>query len=448
MAKIRSHACWVGVAFTLLEPPVRALRPLPLAALLGSIALGGAAHAGAWTTAGMVGGGNSAQLLQSSGSALLSPTTATAPSGTTVSFNVSGGTGSYSWSMLANLSGGSIAPGDASDALYTAGPVNGIQDIIQVTDSSGATATATITVPGPTQHATCSATATVYTPAENTSGVVMFEDNWPANGDLDFNDQLIAYNYEFSLDSTGAYVQEMIANLSVLAVGAGIHNGISLHLPLPAGTAVTAIETIDSQNITLSPSANPNDIELIFPLIADTRSLFTRQDTWINTSTRFATQTGNSMTVTLTFTSPVQLDPSLAPYDLFIARTETPSHEIHLPQYSGTASMDTTLFNTSDDNSSTTGGLHFINENGLPFALTVPDVIAWPQETVAIDRVYENITAFGTSGGAYNLDWYASADATGLAFTAGLGGTLPPVPSPISESPAIGCAPGGARTAR
>jgi len=221
----------------------------------------------------------------------------------------------------------------------------------------------------------------------------------------------------------------------VLAIGATLHNGLYIHFPLPVGTDVTAVETIGDQTTTLSPLGG-NETDLVYELISDTRSLFdstTAMEPFINTEVNVATATAQPITLTLTFSQPVALDPSQTPYDLYIERVSAPAgHQIHLPQYAGTATMDTTLFNTDDD-ASVQSGLHFINGNGLPFALAVPDVIAWPQETVSIGLVYEDIVSFGSSGGEYDQDWYSGADATDLAFTAGLGGSSPPGPAAITD---------------
>jgi Domain of unknown function (DUF4842)/PEP-CTERM motif len=52
-----------------------------------------------------------------------------------------------------------------------------------------------------------------------------------------------------------------------------------------------------------------------------------------------------------------------------------------------------------------TGG-HYVNKSGLPFALDVPKIIAWPAEGVPIDLAYPDIDAYFASGGTQHTDWY------------------------------------------
>ncbi len=78
----------------------------------------------------------------------------------------------------------------------------------------------------------------IYSPAQGTFGTVLFEDSRPQDGDLDFNDQFVAYSYQFLRDANGNVVT-MKADFSVLAAGATYQNGLNLHLPLLRGERAT-----------------------------------------------------------------------------------------------------------------------------------------------------------------------------------------------------------------
>jgi hypothetical protein len=73
------------------------------------------------------------------------------------------------------------------------------------------------------------------------SGELLFEDNWPQDGDFDLNDQTVAHGFAFQLDSSGN-VSAMHATFRVLSAGAALHNGLYLHLPLPGGTPLIATD--------------------------------------------------------------------------------------------------------------------------------------------------------------------------------------------------------------
>lgn len=75
--------------------------------------------------------------------ALTPPATTVAP-GDTVTFVATAGSGAgYVYSLQANASGGTIDP---VTGVYTAGPTDGVTDVVLVTDSQGATATADVAV--------------------------------------------------------------------------------------------------------------------------------------------------------------------------------------------------------------------------------------------------------------------------------------------------------------
>jgi streptogramin lyase len=73
----------------------------------------------------------------------IAPATATVDPGFQTAFSATGGTPPYLWSLSTNNSGGSIT----SAGVYTAGGTGNVTDIVTVTDSLGATASAIITVP-------------------------------------------------------------------------------------------------------------------------------------------------------------------------------------------------------------------------------------------------------------------------------------------------------------
>ena len=73
----------------------------------------------------------------------VSPSSVTVAPGSSQTFTVSGGSGTgYIWVLTTNASGGTIS----GNGVYTAGATGSVTDVARVTDSLGATATATIAV--------------------------------------------------------------------------------------------------------------------------------------------------------------------------------------------------------------------------------------------------------------------------------------------------------------
>ena len=74
----------------------------------------------------------------------ITPSSASVSPGGTVGFSASGGSGSgYAWSLRSTAGGGHI---DASTGSYVAGPQSGVLDVIDVVDSLGNAASASVTV--------------------------------------------------------------------------------------------------------------------------------------------------------------------------------------------------------------------------------------------------------------------------------------------------------------
>ncbi len=70
-----------------------------------------------------------------------------------------------------------------------------------------------------------------YYPNNSDFGSVVFEDLWPAQGDYDFNDLSIAYQYAF-YNNTSNKTDEMEGTYHIRATGAEYNNGFGVALPV------------------------------------------------------------------------------------------------------------------------------------------------------------------------------------------------------------------------
>lgn len=318
------------------------------------------------------------------------------------------------------------------------------------------TRTAVVVVNAPSGNGSCSGVAVVGVPGINSFGMLLYEDAWPHDGDLDFNDQTIAYNYLFTLHADHSVAQLQVT-YNVLAVGAGLRNGLYLQLPLTWAAAESiSLFTTDSQGRTTTTTpvctggaaACPSDGSgaLDIKLAADTRKLFANaSQKYINTDPLETTQTpAPAIKLLLTFKAGTVLATSLAPYDVYLSRPspyQTGTElEIHKMNYAGTSKMDPTLFGQYDDGSALPGsiaaGLHFLNRSGVPFVLDVPHQLEWMQERVELGRGYLHLTDLAQ--GQYDSDWYLKATDPSLLFTEGalIGGqpSLPPTAQMVGSS--------------
>jgi LruC domain-containing protein len=242
------------------------------------------------------------------------------------------------------------------------------------------------------------ASAVTYIPAEGASSMMAWEDLWPSAGDLDFND--LVFSVQWALRSSAGKVTSARLTLGVLAVGSDYHNGFGLHLPVPKDQVQEVLLSVDGQPATaLTPAP---DGELTVVLFDDARTLFGGQEGPINSLG--APLAAPQVVVEVSFATPVTLSAAEAPYDLFLFRSNDPTHQVHPPAYAGTLAMDAALFGTADDGSG--GGRNFVDTRGLPFVLTFPQVVPYPAELTSIEQLYPDIVGFAASGGATNADFY------------------------------------------
>ena len=248
------------------------------------------------------------------------------------------------------------------------------------------------------------AVGSTFYPAQGDHGMLLFEDLWPDNGDLDFNDAVITYNYVFKLDDHGRAIG-LRATFNALALGGDHTLGLGLHLPVPRSAARFVTRVVGNGEAEwLTPSEQ--DAELTLRLSPNLRELFGGESGPINSDPSRPVRVGEPIEVDIVFWDPQPLLVGASPYDLYVFRANDPAHEIHRPEFTGTAAMRSQLFNSGDDGSSVSRS--FVNRQGLPFALVFPTLVPYPSEGVEISRLYPDIVGFATSGGANNQDFYVS----------------------------------------
>jgi LruC domain-containing protein len=255
------------------------------------------------------------------------------------------------------------------------------------------------------------ASGELFAPAEGVHGTVAFEDQWPSNGDLDFNDVVVAYHYRYRLDAQGR-VRSVRATYDVLALGGNLSNGLGLRLPAARGAMASATRTVGG--VTTALSASPADAEVTLVISPNLRELFGNEAGRINSVTGPAPLSAVRVVVDVAFTSGVTFGAASAPHDVYVFRADTPSHEIHRPEFGGTAAMNAALFGTGADGS--TAERRFVDVDGLPYALVIPTLVAYPREGVAISQLFPNIVTFASSGGTSATNFYATNVNAAVAY--------------------------------
>jgi LruC domain-containing protein len=252
-------------------------------------------------------------------------------------------------------------------------------------------------------------------------GTLMFEDNWPARGDYDFNDVVVDYNLN-RVTNAANQVVEVIATFVLRATGAGYRNGFGFKFD---GLASNRVVSATGSNLnlssihTLTPAGvEANQSEATFIVFGNAYGVLTHpgNSVGINTQLSAAFVQPVTLTISISFVNgqgqfvgqPVTMEEvSLATFNPFIIVNQQRGVEVHLPGKQPTALADVSLFNTKDDRSNLQNNQTYRTANNLPWAIQTPQSIPYPQEKEDILGGFLKLAEWAQSNGVIFANWYS-----------------------------------------
>lgn len=231
---------------------------------------------------------------------------------------------------------------------------------------------------------------------------IAFEDNWPKKGDFDLNDIVLNYKHLIVTNKDNIVVR-VEGEWNLLATGGEFQNGAGVQFPLPKGDATNFVA---SNN--LIPEAGQDSLVVIL-----FRNGRTEQATWNTKSTEPA-----SPAKKYTFAFDVTNGPTLVSmgaggYNPFIWNNSPGygrGYETHLQGKKATNLVDSKLFNTLDDKS-TTNNKTYSTATQQPWAIEIPQAsFAYPLEAQDISKTYLKFGSWASSGGSKDVDWYSNTN--------------------------------------
>ncbi|MCG7495887.1 LruC domain-containing protein [Vibrio sp. Of7-15] len=269
----------------------------------------------------------------------------------------------------------------------------------------------------PLEHSSDGEDVVSYYPSLTGVATLAFEDNWPHEGDYDYNDFVTQYHFTQTHNSQNE-LKSLQASYTVQAIGANYHNGFALRLPNVAKTNI--------KSATLTLNGTPVSHEFIDAL-NDEAVFIISNDLWEDVSTdcgMFRTFQDCREAVSSEFQLNVELTTPVAaslvgraPYDPFIFATPDIYHglfgptyppgrtwELHLKGFDGTSAFNAGFLGTYDDKSA--GDYCFINENNVPWVLNIADRWDHPKENSDIIQTYNDVLEWVNSDGFTHTDWY------------------------------------------
>ena len=230
-----------------------------------------------------------------------------------------------------------------------------------------------------------------FSPAANSTGKLVYEDLWPNQGDYDFNDLVIDYNFN-SIANADNLITTLEGSFTIEHIGGAFHNGFGFVLPI----SPTEISSISGQNLnggyevvaangTESGSAANESIILV---VGDAFDL-----------------EGQTIDLSISFANPQdQTDFGDVPYNAFLIVNGDRSREVHLPDLPPTSKA--TGLGTEDDFSDPVNNRYYKTATNLPWGMNIYDSFTIPPESVPITIQYPRFVNWANSGGTQDLDWY------------------------------------------
>jgi LruC domain-containing protein len=247
--------------------------------------------------------------------------------------------------------------------------------------------------------------------------VVGLEDQYPGLGDADYNDCVLAYNFQLVTDAVGN-VKDVMATMHLVARGAGYNHRVGLHMPgIPSdATGSVSIERFlsdEDMSIQLEPvrtisSVIEVDMKRIPDLFPSTTSALPPGfgETFTNTQSGLIDRPGASSRVLITFDQAVA--PAVlgqVPYDLYASIYQGAEEwDVHFPGFEGFPERPSSL-------PIETGSSSFLDDLGRPWLVEIPTNWRFPMEQIRVWEGYPDFSSWAASNGVSYQDWYLNPTA-------------------------------------
>lgn len=251
-----------------------------------------------------------------------------------------------------------------------------------------------------------------YYPSESTFGSLAFEDLWPSQGDYDFNDMVVDYNYKLVTNASNNVVQ-LVAKVKLKAIGASYHSGFGIQLPLTPNQ-IASVSGYDLQDNQITLNANGTEAGQTKATIIAFNDGYNMLP-WaggstnggVNTTIGDPFVTPQVLEININLVSPVAMSLlGTPPYNPFIIINGDRTKEVHLIDHEPTDLANASLLGTFGDDSNPSTGRYYVTSNNLPFAIDISQSFDYPIEKAEITNAFLKFYSWGKSNGTLFKDWY------------------------------------------
>lgn len=259
-------------------------------------------------------------------------------------------------------------------------------------------------------------------PLPTYSGTLAYEDLWPAQGDYDFNDLVVDYDFNI-IKNNQEVVKSITATFTIKAFGAASHNGFGFTLPTINASDVVSVSGYNVKNNTVFSIAS-NGLEngqskptiIVFD---DTYRVMPTATGGTGANTQLAYGYTEPVTIVVTI---ILADNAVTFRELNIGSFNpfmivgtsvngapgSRGKEVHLANYKPSDLFDTSYFGKSNDDSSPANGRYFVTADNLPSAINIAEKFDWVVEYQNITTAYSQFRDWAKSSGNTYADWYTN----------------------------------------
>ena len=241
-------------------------------------------------------------------------------------------------------------------------------------------------------------------------GNLGFEDLWPAQGDYDFNDMVMAYDITHVLNAQNEVV-DVNADWTIRAVGAGFNNGFGWEFENISPSTVASVTGTSLQEGIITTAGNGLEGGQTFATVIAFDNVFNEIQhaggAFINTVKADPEVPAVTKSISVNFSTPQDAaNVGLPPYNAFIFVNGDRGKEVHLADKKPTDLANPAYFGTNDDDSDAASNRYYKTSNNLPWAMHIYGDYDYPIEYEPIDNAYLNFGSWAQSGGGLFENWY------------------------------------------
>lgn len=259
-----------------------------------------------------------------------------------------------------------------------------------------------------------------YYPSSTGFGTLAFEDNWPEEGDYDFNDMVVDYRIKYVKNAAGN-VKDVEFTAKLRAIGASNRNGFAWEFDGDPSNVSSVTTTYTGPGTLLGGSLFPltssgcesGTSKIVIPFFDNAFTLFGASYIADYPNTVIGGPTYSPVTVVkkVTLNTPVTVASlSSLPYNPFMVASQNRGREIHKAGFRGTSKANVAYYNTLADRTNQ-NNKWYVGTANLPWVLDVPSTFKYPVAGKNIKSGYLRMQEWGSSSGSSFTDWYSNTAA-------------------------------------